>query len=217
MHDNARGTRYVTLFSTESRGRAGRLFSTPRKGLNMRRRTFDYFVSWTGALLTAVFIVAGIGMFIGYSFTNSQVRNQLQEQKVFFPTKTQADYRDLVAAHMTQYAGQQVLTGSAAEIFADKIIAVDTLAISGGKTYAQLSSASLADPSNAALSNQVQLVFRGDTLRGLLLNAYAFGFMGLIALYGTIGMFVAALIMLMLTLLGFRHYKQADPGDVIAI
>ncbi|MDE3064730.1 MAG: hypothetical protein KGJ36_03570 [Acidobacteriota bacterium] len=183
----------------------------------MRRRTFDYFVSWTGALLTAVFIVAGIGMFIGYSFTNSQVRNQLSEQKVFFPTKSEADYRDLVAAHLTQYAGQQVLTGSQAEIFADKIIAVDTLAISGGKTYSQLSAASLADPSNTALANQVELVFRGDTLRGLLLNAYAFGFIGLIALYGAIGMIVAAIIMLVLTLLGFRHYRQADPSDVIPI
>lgn len=183
----------------------------------MRRRTFDYFVSWTGALLSVVFIVAGIGMFIGYSFTSSQVRSQLQEQKVFFPTSTQADYRDLVAAHLTQYAGQQVLTGSQAQIFADKIIAVDTLAISGGKTYAELSSASLADPSNTALKNQVELVFRGDTLRGLLLNAYAFGFIGLIALYGAIGMVLAALIMLVLTMLGFRHYKQADPGDVIDI
>jgi hypothetical protein len=183
----------------------------------MRRRTFDYFVSWTGALLTLVFVVAGIGMFIGYTFTNSQVRNQLVEQKVFFPTKTQADYRDLVAAHATQFAGQQVLTGSAAEIFADKIIAVDTLAISAGKTYSQLSNASLADPSNTALKSQVELVFRGDTLRGLLLNAYAFGFIGLIALYGAVGMMIAALIMLVLTLLGFRHYKQVDPGDVIAI
>ncbi len=183
----------------------------------MRRRTFDYFVSWTGALLTVVFIVAGIGMFIGYNFTNSQVHNQLQEQKVYFPTKTQADYRDLVAAHETQYAGKEVLTGSAAEIFADKIIAVDTLAISQGKTYSQLSAASLADPSNTALANQVELVFRGDTLRGLLLNAYAFGFMGVIALYGAVGMLVAALIMLLLTFLGFRHYKQADPSDVMDI
>lgn len=183
----------------------------------MRRRTFDYFVSWTGGLLTVIFIVAGIGMFIGYNFTNSQVRNQLQEQKVFFPTKTQQDYRDLVAANQTQYAGKQVLTGSQAEIFADKIIAVDTLAISGGKTYSQLSSASLADPSNKALANQVELVFRGDTLRGLLLNAYAFGFIGLIALYGAIGMMVAALIMLVLTILGFRHYRQADPTDIIDI
>jgi len=183
----------------------------------MRRRTFDYFVSWTGALLTVVFIVAGIGMFIGYNFTSSQVRNQLQEQKVFFPTKTQSDYRDLVAAHLTQYAGKQVLTGSEAEIFADKIIAVDTLGISGGKTYSQLSSQSLTEPSNTALKNQVELVFRGDTLRGLLLNAYAFGFIGVIALYGAIGMMVAAVIMLVLTLLGFRHYKQADPTDVIPI
>jgi hypothetical protein len=183
----------------------------------MRRRTFDYFVSWTGALLTVVFIVAGIGMFIGYNFTNSQVRNQLQEQKVFFPTKSQPDYRDLVAAHETQYAGQQVLTGAQAQIFADKIIAVDTLALSSGKTYAQLSSLSLADPSNTALSGQVELVFRGDTLRGLLLNAYAFGFMGLIALYGALGMLAAALIMLLLTVLGFRHYRQADPSDVMTV
>jgi hypothetical protein len=183
----------------------------------MRRRTFDYFVSWAGGLLTVVFIVAGIGMFIGYNFTNSQVRNQLQEQKVFFPTKDENDYRDLVAANLTNLAGQQVLTGSQAEIFADKISAVDTRAISGGKTYAELSAASLKDPSNTALKNQVELVFRGDTLRGLLLNAYAFGFIGLIALYGAIGMIVAALIMLLLTILGFRHYKQADPSDVIAI
>jgi hypothetical protein len=181
----------------------------------MRRKTLDLLLNWVGVLLTAVFLVAGIGMLVGYEFTSSQVRSQLQEQKVFFPTKTESDYRDLVAANLTQYAGKQVLTGSEAQIFANDIIAVDTAAIAGGKTYAQLSAASLADPSNAALANQVQLVFRGDTLRGLLLNAYAFGFIGIIALYGSIGMFFAALIMLVLTLLGVRHYKQADPADII--
>ena len=181
----------------------------------MRRKTLDLLLNWVGVLLTAVFLVAGIGMLVGYSFTSSQVRSQLQEQKVFFPTKTESDYRDLVAAHLTQYAGKQVLTGSEAQIFANDIIAVDTAAIAGGKTYAQLSAASLADPSNTGLANQVQLVFRGDTLRGLLLNAYAFGFIGVIALYGAIGMFVAALIMLVLTLLGVRHYKQADPADIV--
>jgi hypothetical protein len=183
----------------------------------MRRRTFDYMLSWTGALLTVVMLVAGIGMLIGYNFTNSQVRSQLSEQKVFFPTSSERDYQDLVKAHLTQYAGQQVLTGSQAEIFANDIIAVDTAAIAQGKTYSQLSAASLADPSNTTLANQVELVFRGDTLRGLLLNAYAFGFIGQIAFYGAIGMFLAALIMLLLTILGFRHYKQADPADVIPI
>lgn len=177
----------------------------------MRRKTLDLLLNWVGVLLTVVFLVAGVGMLIGYQFTSSQVKSQLVEQKVYFPTKTQSDYRDLVAAHETQLAGEEVLTGSQAQIFANDIIGVDTAAISGGKTYAQISAASLADPSNAGLANQVQLVFRGDTLRGLLLNAYAFGFMGVIALYGAIGMFLAALIMLVLTLFGVRHYRQGDP------
>ncbi|MGH9019975.1 MAG: hypothetical protein ACRDV0_03040 [Acidimicrobiales bacterium] len=181
----------------------------------MQRKTLDLLLNWLGTLLTVILLVAGIGMLVGYDFTNSQVRHQLQEQKVYFPTSTQADYRDLVAAHQTALAGKEVLTGSQAEIFADDIIGVDTAAIAQNKTYAQLSAASLADPSNTALANQVQLVFRGDTLRGLLLNAYAFGFMGIIAFYGAIGMFVAAFIMLILTLMGVRHYRQADPADVV--
>jgi hypothetical protein len=181
----------------------------------MRRKTLDLLLNWVGVLLTVVFLVAGIGMLVGYSFTSSQVKSQLIEQKVYFPTKTQSDYRDLVAAHETQLAGQEVLTGSQAQIFANDIIGVDTAAISGGKTYAQISAASLADPSNTGLANQVQLVFRGDTLRGLLLNAYAFGFMGVIALYGAIGMFVAALIMLVLTLLGVRHYRKTEVTDIV--
>lgn len=181
----------------------------------MRRKTLDLLLNWVGALLTAVLLVAGIGMLVGYSFTNSQVKSQLIEQKVFFPKVGERDYQDLVKANLTGLAGQQVLTGSQAQIFANDIIGVDTAAISGGKTYAELSTAALADPSNAALANQVELVFRGDTLRGLLLNAYAFGFIGQIAFYGAIGAFLAALMMLVLTLLGVRHYRQADPAEIV--
>ena len=181
----------------------------------MRRKTLDLLLNWAGVLLTVVFLVAGIGMFVGYEFTSSQVKSQLIEQKVFFPTKTQMDYRDLAKANLTSLAGEQVLTPSQAQVFANDIIGVDTAAISGGKTYAQISAASLADPSNTSLANQVDLVFRGDTLRGLLLNAYAFGFMGVIALYGALGMFVAALIMLILTLFGVHHYRQADATDIV--
>ncbi len=177
----------------------------------MRRKTLDLLLNWVGTVLTVVLIVAGVGLVIGYDFTSSQVRSQLLEQKVFFPKVGGRDYQDLVNAHLTQYAGEQVLTGSEAQIFANDIIGVDTTAIAGGKTYAQLSSESLSDPSNTALANQVELVFRGDTLRGLLLNAYAFGFMGLIALYGAIAAFVLALAMLLLVLLGIRHYRQIDP------
>ena len=181
----------------------------------MRRKTLDLLLNWVGVLLTVMLLVAGTGLVIGYSFTSSQVKSQLVEQKVFFPKVGGTDYQDLVKAHLTQYAGQQVLTGSQAQIFANDIIGVDTNLISGGKTYAQLSAASLADPSNTSLANQVNLVFRGDTLRGLLLNAYAFGFIGVIALYAAIATFVLALVMLLLTLLGVCHYRQSDPADVI--
>ena len=181
----------------------------------MRRKTLDLLLNWVGTLLTVIFIVAGIGMLVGYDFTSSQVKSQLLEQKVYFPKSGQQDYQDLVKVNLTSDAGKEVLTGSEAQIFANDIIGVDTNLISGGKTYAQLSTEALADPSNTSLANQVELVFRGDTLRGLLLNAYAFGFIGIIALYGAIGMFIAALIMLVLTLFGIRHYRTADPADVV--
>lgn len=170
----------------------------------MRRKTLDLLLNWVGLLLTVTLLVAGAGLLVGYSFTSSQVKSQLLEQKVFFPKVGQQDYQDLVAAKLTSYAGQQVLTGSEAQIFANDIIGVDTKAIAGGKTYAQLAA---ANPT----SQQTELVFRGDTLRGLLLNAYAFGFIGVIALYAAIACFALALCMLVLTLLGVRHYKQVDP------
>lgn len=172
----------------------------------MRRKTLDYILNWVGVLLTVMLLVAGVGMFVGYSFTSSQVKSQLVNQKVFFPVKGGQDYQDLVAAHETSLAGKQVLTGSEAQIFANDIIAVDTKVIAGGKTYAQLSA---ANPT----SQQTELVFRGDTLQGLLLNAYAFGFVGIIALYGAIASWIGALIMLVITLLGVRHYKNT-PEDV---
>lgn len=181
----------------------------------MRRKTLDLLLNWVGVLLTIMLLVAGIGLIVGYSFSSSQVKSQLLEQKVFFPKQGEADYQDLVKAHQTSLAGQQVLTGSQAQIFADDIIAVDTAMISGGKTYAELSAASLKDPSNTNLTKQVELVFRGDTLRGLLLNAYAFGFVGLIALYAAIASFALALLMLLLTLLGIRHYRQGDPAEIV--
>jgi hypothetical protein len=74
---------------------------------------------------------------------------------------------------MRQYGGQQLTTGAQAEVYADHFIANHLKAIGGGKTYAQLSAEAIAQPKNAALAAQVATVFKGETLRGLLLNAYA--------------------------------------------
>ena len=98
---------------------------------------------------------------------------------------------------VSQYAGQQMLTGQQAEAYADHFIAVHIAEMGGGKTYSQLSAESLAQPNNAKLAGVVATVFKGETLRSMLLNAYgwwkvsqityiisliAFGFGGLTAI-----------------------------------
>jgi hypothetical protein len=84
--------------------------------------------------------------------------------------------------------------------------------IGGGKTYAQLSAEAIAQPKNAALAAQVNTVFKGETLRGLLLNAYAFGTMGTIAGIAAIGAFIAAAVMLLLSGLGLMHARRTSPA-----
>ena len=44
--------------------------------------------------------------------------------------------------------------------------------MSGGKTYAQLSALSMAQPTNTQLAGLVATVFKGEALRSMLLNAY---------------------------------------------
>ena len=118
---------------------------------------------------------------------------------------------------MHQYAGQQLTTGAQAEVYADHFIANHLKAIGGGKTYAQLSTEAQLQPKNAALAAQVATVFKGETLRGLLLNAYAFGTMGTIAGIAAIGAFIAAAVMLVLSGLGLMHARRVSPAvDILS-
>ena len=73
---------------------------------------------------------------------------------------------------VSQYAGQQLVTGQQAEAYADHFIAQHITDMSGGKTYSQLSTESLAQPNNAQLAGLVNTVFKGESLRSMLLNAY---------------------------------------------
>ena len=57
---------------------------------------------------------------------------------------------------------------------------------------------------------------QGETLRGLLLYGYAFATMGTVALYGAIVAFVAAVALLVLALLGFRHARKSREAPPVA-
>jgi hypothetical protein len=89
--------------------------------------------------------------------------------------------------------------------------------VADGKTYSEVSTLSRQDPENQELAAQVQTLFRGETLRGLLLNAYAFWKLGQLALIGSIVAFVLAGIMLVLTILGFIHLRRVSPADTVLL
>jgi len=152
---------------------------------------------------------------VGYSFDTSSVTGQLRDQNFSFPAKSALE---LPAQNgVIPYAGQQVLTGPQAQVFANDVLAVHLKAIGGGQTYSQVSAASIADPTNQALADKANLLFKGTTLQGSLLTAYAFWTFGVIALWSSIACFVLGALMLLLTLMGFRHYSIVSPSDVISI
>ena len=178
----------------------------------MRRRTFDALVSAAGLVLAAVMLIGGGLLLWGHSFVTNEVHNQLAAQKIVFPANGSPELKALPAsdaAAMSQYAGQLMTTGAQAETYADHFIAVHLVNIGGGKTYSQLSAASMAAPNNTALTGQVQAVFKGETLRSMLLNAYGFWKMGQIMFVGAIVAFVAAGVLLILSILGFVHMGRA--------
>ena len=150
-----------------------------------------------------------------HTFIGNEVHTQLAAQQIYFPPANSKAVAAPEFAAMRQYGGQQLTTGAQAEVYADHFIANHLKEIGGGKTYAQLSALSLAQPGNTVLAAQVATVFKGETLRGLLLNAYAFGTMGMIAGIAAIAAFIAGAVMLVLSGLGLMHARRTSPATEI--
>jgi hypothetical protein len=185
----------------------------------MKRKTFDGILTAVGAGLTIFFVVAGSLGLWAYNFANTNVHNQLAQQQITFPpasafahAKAGTEITPSMIPSVSQYAGQQLLTGQQAQIYADDFIGVHLNEIGGGKTYSQLSAEAMAlpkgSPEYVAAEAKVDTVFKGTTLRGLLLEAYAFWQMGQIALFAAIACFVLAVVMLIFTILGFVHMRR---------
>ena len=177
----------------------------------MRRKSFDAIVSAAGLVIAAVLLVISGLLFWAHSFIDDNVRTQLSAEKIFFPAAGSDSLNDpAVKPYLAKYAGQQLTTGDQAKAYADHFIAVHLKEMTGGKTYAQLSAQAQANPTDTALAAKVQTVFRGETLRGLLLNAYAFGTMGtvaFIAAWVTVGTGAA---LVLLAALGLIHARRAS-------
>ena len=190
----------------------------------MQRKFFDVFASAIGAVMVVALLVAGSLLMWGYSFANSNVHNQLAAQDITFPTaaefahaKAGTEITPQMLPYLLQYAGQPLTTGAQAEAYANHFIAYHLAEMPYHGVYATVSTASRADPSNAKLAAEVQTVFTGTTLRGLLLEAYAFSVLATIAFWAGIAAFVLAGIMAVLVAFGFWHARRTRADEELVV
>lgn len=181
----------------------------------MQRSVIDKIISSIGLLLAAVLLAASVVLFGTYLFVHGEVSAQLKPQNISLPEKDSAAFNALPEEDqkaVAPFAGKQVTTGQQAKVFADNYIGAHLQKIGGGKSYSELSAESQANPDDAALAGKVDTVFRGETLRGILLNAYAFDTMATVAKYVAYGALFAGVVLVGLSLLGFRHAKKTSSG-----
>ncbi len=190
----------------------------------MRRKVFDMLASVGGVVVVIVLVVAGSLLLVGYNFANDYVHTQLAQQQITFPSaaafahpKAGSEITPSMIPSVSQYAGQQLVTGQQAEVYANDFIAVHLQEIGGGKTYAQLSAAAMNLPKGSAAytaaENKAQTVFQGTTLRGLLLEAYGFSLIAAIAFWCAIAAFCLAGLMAVLVGLGFAHARRTGENE----
>ncbi len=192
----------------------------------LHRRTIDAVLIAIGSLATVVLLITGALLTWGHNFSADYVRDELTSQHITFPSAealTADDRSDLLA-----FAGKPLNDGEGAQAYASYING-HLQNIADGATYADLGTperaarTALADAVAASapqaeidelqatassVTAQRDSMFRGETLRGLLLSAYAWSTVGRIAGIASIAAFVAAGLMLVLVGLGIMHLRR---------
>ena len=157
---------------------------------------------WRIVTLQAVVVLvlgfcAGLAYW-GSGFVNGMVHDQLAAQKISFPAASEIKTGGALdpaefPKEIRDYAGQQIDTGDKARVYANDFIGIHLTKVANGQTYSQVSAAAQADPKNTALANQANTLFKGETLRGLLLYAWGWSQVGLYALYAAIALTIATI------------------------
>jgi hypothetical protein len=194
--------------------------------VRLPRRSIDKVLIGFGVIAAIVFAAAGALLTWGANFADDYVHDELSSQRVFFPDE--ASLREEGRDDLVKYADQQVTTGAEAEAFAS-LVAGHMEGIADGKTYAEIddrgaaqavvdareSGASEAEVAKLQatadeLKAQRDSLFRGETIRGLLLSSYAWGTIGGIAAIAAWVAFAGAIVMAALVVAGLVHLRRSD-------
>jgi hypothetical protein len=191
----------------------------------MRRRTLDILFSVGGLVLAGLLLVAGFVLTSNANFANDYVKQQLGAQNITFKTADTLTAEEKARPCLVQYAGQQLTSGKQAECYANDFIGLHLESTAGGKTYAELGApqtqlrAQIAEAQKAGNTEQVaalqkqlsevtaqrETVFKGETLRGLLLTSFGFSEFGRKAEQAALVTFIAAPLLLLLAIAGLVH------------
>jgi hypothetical protein len=190
----------------------------------MRRKTLDVLIS--GGLLVAagLLLVAGLVLTANANFANNYVADQLSQQNITFKTADTLTDEEKKADCLVANAGQLLTTGKQAECYANSFIGLHLKSTANGQTYAELgvpqsqlrtqvadaqtnNAPNLADLQKqlADVTSQRETLFKGETLRGLLLTSYGFSEFGTKAGQTATIVYLAAGLMLLLAIAGFLH------------
>jgi len=193
----------------------------------MKRITFDKIVTFVGFGLGVFLLIAAGLLNWGATFASGTVASQLEAQAIMIPADNGDPKADAATMAFFKDNGNKVMsTGKQAQMYADHYIGFH---LSAMPTYAEAtalarSAAGVAamDPKNAdaqaALTKAnaaVETVFKGESLRGMLLNAYAFGTLGMIAGIAAKVTLVGALVMFLFVFAGVRHIRRTPEDATI--
>ena len=201
----------------------------------MKRRTLDIMFSIGGLVLAGLLVAIGVVLTSNANFAKSYVTDQLSQQNITFKSADTLTDEERASACVVQYAGQKLTTGKQAECYANNFIGLHVKSIAGGKTYADLGDVQTQlrtqvqtaqqnkDPNLASLQQQLTTVttqretlFKGETLRGLLLTSFGFSEFGTKAAMAATVAYLAAGLLALLAIAGLVHAFRTSRSTAFA-
>ena len=188
-----------------------------------------------GVAVAILLVLLGFVFKTNADFADSYVHEQLAEQKISFTAAEFLSDEEKTSSCLIENAGTPLDSGKKAECYANDYIGMHLKGIGGGETYATIGAiqtkakTALADATAANATNVVELkadldkitgqretMFKGETLRGLLLTSYGFSIFGEKAALAGMLSFLGAIVMLLASIAGFIH-AFSTPNDKVAL
>ena len=188
-----------------------------------------------GVAVAILLVLLGFVFKTNADFADSYVHDQLAQQKISFTAAEFLSDEEKTSSCLIENAGTPLDSGKKAECYANDYIGMHLKGIGGGETYATIGAiqtkakTALADATAANATNVVELkadldkitgqretMFKGETLRGLLLTSYGFSIFGEKAALAGMLSFLGAIVMLLASVAGFIH-AFSTPKDKVAL